>query len=46
VFGEVAFGVIGDIAAKMGWKEGGAEKVLLHALAGGLMAETNGGKFG
>jgi filamentous hemagglutinin len=46
VFGEIAFGVIGDIAHKMGWKEGGAEKVLLHALIGGLIAEINGGKFG
>ncbi len=46
LFGEIGFTLVGDLADKMGWKEGSAEKVLLHGLIAGLMAEINGGKFG
>ncbi len=46
LFGEIGFTLAGDLAEKMDWKEGSAEKVLLHGLIAGLMAEINGGKFG
>ena len=46
LFGEIGFHLAGDLAEKMDWKEGSAEKILLHGLIAGLMAEINGGKFG
>ena len=46
LFGEIGFHLAGDLAEKMDWKEGSPEKILLHGLIGGLMAEINGGSFG
>ena len=43
VFGEEAFKEIHKISAKKGWKEGSPEKIALHALVGGIMADLGGG---
>jgi filamentous hemagglutinin len=56
VFGQVAFKAIGDLAENMRknaktdqekakWAEGGEYKVLLHAVAGGLMSQLAGNGF-
>jgi filamentous hemagglutinin len=41
--GSVIDNVIGDVAAKQGWKEGSAEKIVLHALAGIVQAKVGDG---
>jgi len=41
--GSVIDNVIGDVAAKQGWKEGSTEKIVLHALAGIVQAKVGDG---
>lgn len=40
-----AFNAVGDFAASQGWKDGGLEKIALHAVVGGLLNEAAGGDF-
>ena len=55
-FGEITFKAIGDYAAYRqrhaksyeewkAWQDGGANKVMLHALVGGVMSKIGGGSF-
>jgi filamentous hemagglutinin len=41
--GSVLDNVIGDVAAKQGWKDGGVEKIALHALSGIVQARIGDG---
>ncbi|MGJ7615637.1 MULTISPECIES: hemagglutinin repeat-containing protein [unclassified Variovorax] len=41
--GSVINNVIGDVAAKQGWAEGGTEKIVLHAIAGIIQARVGDG---
>ncbi len=41
----VAFNAVGDIAQDNAWFEGGKEKIVVHALVGGLLSEATGGDF-
>ncbi|MDM0087151.1 MULTISPECIES: hemagglutinin repeat-containing protein [unclassified Variovorax] len=41
--GSVITNVIGDVSAKAGWKEGSAEKIALHGLAGIVQAKLGDG---
>lgn len=45
LFGEEAYKLVGDIAEKNHWKEGSPEKIALHALVGGIMADLGGSSF-
>jgi filamentous hemagglutinin len=45
LFGELAYEEVGKLAIKNHWAEGSPEKVALHALVGGIMAELGGGSF-
>ncbi|WP_431023856.1 DUF637 domain-containing protein [Halomonas sp. H5] len=45
VVSAVLFDAIGDYAHEQDWAEGGLEKVALHALVGGSVAEATGGDF-
>ena len=41
--GAVLSNVVGDLAAKQGWKEGGPEKIALHGMVGLIEAKIGGG---
>jgi filamentous hemagglutinin len=41
----VLFHAVGDLAFDKRWDEGGAQKIALHALVGGSVAEAMGGDF-
>ncbi|MBJ2157405.1 hemagglutinin repeat-containing protein [Variovorax sp. IB41] len=41
--GSVINNVIGDVAAKQGWAEGGTEKIVLHTIAGIIQAKIGDG---
>lgn len=41
----VLFNSVGDLAGIKDWAEGGPEKIALHALVGGSVAEAMGGDF-
>ncbi|WP_235914905.1 hemagglutinin repeat-containing protein [Pelistega ratti] len=43
VAGELASRIVGDIAQQFNWAEGSTEKILLHAIAGGLAAKMADG---
>nr|WP_281247816.1 DUF637 domain-containing protein [Halomonas ilicicola] len=41
----VLFNAVGDFALEHGWPDGSPQKIALHALSGGLVAEAMGGEF-
>jgi len=43
LIGAVLSNVVGDVAAKQGWKEGGPEKIALHGMVGLIEAQIGGG---
>ncbi|MGJ7538399.1 MULTISPECIES: hemagglutinin repeat-containing protein [unclassified Variovorax] len=43
LIGSVINNVVGDVAAAQGWKEGGTEKLVLHAIAGVIQAKVGDG---
>ncbi len=45
LIGEVGFRVAGDLSSKMGWAEDSPQRIVLHALIGGLKAQAVGGNI-
>ena len=45
LFGEVAYEQIHKISEKNGWTDSSSEKIALHALVGGIMADLGGGSI-